>query len=97
MKAKFIKKYYGCKRSYDEEMVYLEYEYRGRIYTISENRRLGNEPLSWQHNVAQSHIDEEIRREEILAKTPHEKSENAEVGFNAFLEYLETGEESIFD
>ena len=112
MKAKFIKKYYGCKRSYDEEMVYLEYEYRGRIYTISENRRLGNEPLSWQHNVeqshideeirreeilAKSHIDEEIRREEILAKTPHEKSENAEVGFNAFLEYLETGEESIFN
>jgi len=30
-------------------------------------------------------------------KTPHEKSENAEVGFNAFLEYLETGEESIFN
>ena len=80
-----------------KRMVYLEYEYRGRIYTISENRRLGNEPLSWQHNVAQANIDEEISREEILAKTPHKKLEKAEVGFNAFLEYLETGDESIFD
>ena len=36
MKAKFIKKYYGSKRSYDEEMVYLEYEYRGHLNPLKD-------------------------------------------------------------
>ena len=55
MKAKFKNKYYGT--GYDRDYVYLEYEYRGMIYTVYENRAKGNEPLSWQHRNEQARID----------------------------------------
>ena len=51
MKAKYIGK------SYDKQFVYLEYEYRGKRYTVYENRAKGNEPLSWQHKSEQARID----------------------------------------
>lgn len=54
-KAKFIRKYYGT--GYDRHMVYMDYEYRGREYTVYENRAKGNEPLSWQHRSNQNYID----------------------------------------
>lgn len=60
-KATFIQKWYGC--GYDRHMVYLEYEYRGRRYTVYENRAKGNEPLSWQHRNAQAQIDSAIEIE----------------------------------
>ena len=61
MKATFIGKYYG--KGFDRNMVYLEYEYRGRTYTVYENRAKGNEPLSWQHRNAQADIDRSIELE----------------------------------
>lgn len=54
-KAKFIGKWYGT--GYERNTVYLEYEYRGMRYNITENMAKGNEPLSWQHKAEQARID----------------------------------------
>lgn len=53
--AKFIRKYYGT--GFDRNMVYMDYEYRGQVYTVYENRSKGNEPLAWQHKNEQNRID----------------------------------------
>lgn len=55
MKAKFIRKYYGT--GFDRNMVYMDYEYRGQVYTVYENRAKGSEPLAWQHRNEQNRID----------------------------------------
>lgn len=55
MSATFIGKFYGT--GYDRNTVYLEYEYRGMKYTVTENRAKGNEPLAWQHKSEQAIID----------------------------------------
>lgn len=55
MRAKFIDKWYGT--GFDRNMVYLEYEYRGERYTVTENMAKGNEPLVWQHKSEQARID----------------------------------------
>lgn len=55
MKSKFIGKW--CGKGYDRNTVYLEYEYRGERYTVTENIAKSNEPLSWQHKVEQDRID----------------------------------------
>lgn len=80
MKAKFIRKYYGT--GYDRHMVYLEYEYRGKRYTVSENRAKGNEPLAWQHKSEQALIDRQL-------DTKCTSTENAQVGFDLFYESLD--------
>ena len=61
MKAKFVRKYYGT--GYERQFIFLDYEYRGREYTVYENRAKGNEPLAWQHRNAQATIDKELDRE----------------------------------
>ena len=61
MKAKFIRKYYGT--GYERQFVFMDYEYRGREYTVYENRAKGNEPLAWQHRNAQATIDKELDKE----------------------------------
>ena len=61
MKAKFIRKYYGT--GYERQFVFMDYEYRGREYTVYENRAKGNEPLAWQHRNAQAIIDKELDQE----------------------------------
>ncbi len=55
MKAKFVRKYYGT--GFDRNMVYMDYEYRGQVYTVFENRSKGSEPLAWQHRNEQNRID----------------------------------------
>ena len=81
MKAKYIGKTYGT--GYERDFIFLEYEYRGQRYEVYENRAKGNEPLSWQHNMAQSHIDELIERAE-KAKSSTFEEEPAEVGLELF-------------
>lgn len=93
-KAKFIRKYYG--RGYDRDFVYLAYEYRGREYTVYENRAKGNEPLSWQHRNEQAHIDSLIE-EQSRPKKPYRYEDSAEYAFSLFLDYVETGDETVFD
>ena len=61
MKAKFIGKYTDT--SFGQFIIHLEYEYRGHRYTVYENRRTGNEPLSWQHRSQQDYIDRLIEIE----------------------------------
>lgn len=61
-KAKFLNRYEY--RNFNDDIVELEYEYRGHKYTVEENRRKGNEPLSWQHRNAQARIDSMIEMEE---------------------------------
>ena len=68
-KAKFIGKYRY--RQHNEDCAELEYEYRGRRYTIDVNYGKGNEPLAWQHRNAQERIDALIEREK--AESRHEK------------------------
>lgn len=63
MKAKFIRKYSGT--GYEKDFVFLDYEYKGHIYTIYQNYAKGNEPLSWQHRTAQDRIDKIIETENI--------------------------------
>lgn len=61
MKAKFIRKYFGT--GYERNYVYMDYEYRGREYTVYENLTKGNEPLAWQHKNHQDEIDKRIEQE----------------------------------
>lgn len=82
-KAKFIAKYYG--RGYEKDMVFLEYEYRGHVYTVYENRAMGNEPLAWQHASEQARIDEIIRQKEM----PNNSTEPCEVGLDLFFSMYE--------
>ena len=58
MKATFKYKYYG--QGFDRDFVYMVYEYRGKEYTVYENKAKGNEPLAWQHRNEQARIDREI-------------------------------------
>ena len=67
LKAKYIGKTYGT--GYNRDYVYLEYEYRGHTYEVYENRAKGNEPLAWQHKIAQGNIDRIIELEEKTNNT----------------------------
>ena len=60
-KAKYIGKWVDT--SYGQCIIHLEYEYRGHRYEVTENRRKGNTPLSWQHENEQGRIDELIEME----------------------------------
>lgn len=88
-KAKFVRKYY--QRNFSDHFLYMDYEYRGRIYTVWENLRKGNEPLSWQHAMAQAEIDREIE-EEAKPKKPFKYEDTAQAGFDMLWEYFEKGE-----
>lgn len=57
MKAKFIGKYYRTSWDFSRDVIELEYEYRGIRYSVFEDRKKGNEPLSWQHKSEQAMID----------------------------------------
>lgn len=92
-KAKFIRKYYG--RGYDRDFVYLDYEYRGREYTVYENRAKGNEPLSWQHRSEQARIDRLIELEN-KPKKPYRYEDSAQYGLDCFFAYI-NGDETAFD
>ena len=91
-KAKFISK--SRVSGFDRDSVYLEYEYRGKTYTVYENLAKGNEPLSWQHRSAQAAIDRDIEVEEKLKKFNESgKAESWETGFNLFWDFVTQGEE----
>ena len=91
-KAKFIGKYRGS--GFDRDIVYLEYEYRGKTYTVYENLAKGNEPLYWQHKSAQDAIDHDIEITEKLKKFNESgKAESWEVGFNLFWDFVTQGDE----
>lgn len=88
-KAKYIGKYVDT--SFGQHIVSLEYEYRGKRYTVTENLNKGNIPLSWQHRNAQIEIDARIERES-KPKKPYRYEDSAEYAFNLLYEYFETGE-----
>ena len=88
MKAKFVAKYYG--RGYEKDYVFLEYEYRGHVYTVYENRARGNEPLSWQHKSEQARIDKLIEIQN-MPKDPN--AEPAQVGLDMFFDYVNQEQE----
>ena len=79
-KAKFLNRYEY--RNFNDDIVELEYEYRGHKYTVEENRSKGNEPLSWQHRNAQARIDSMIEMEE------REKECNTDKGNDDWLKTL---------
>lgn len=89
-KAQFKCSYYGT--GFDRNMIYMDFEYRGRIYTVYENRSKGNEPIAWQHKSAQARIDAEIESEEKrkeYEKTHEQRYEDtAEYGFDLFWKYV---------
>ena len=90
-KAKFIGKWLGS--GFDRDSVYLEYEYRGRTYTVYKNLSKGNEPVSRQHRNAQNAIDRYIETEEKLKKFNESgKAESLETGFNSFWDFVPQGE-----
>lgn len=76
-KAKFIGKYHGT--GYERDFVYLEYEYRGKTYTVYENRAKGNEPLAQQHKSEQALIDRQLDQKCMA-------TEHAQVGLDLFFE-----------
>lgn len=53
-KAKYKGKYRDVRFC---DITYLQYEYRGYTYDVYINHNRGNEPLSWQHKMAQDRID----------------------------------------
>jgi hypothetical protein len=81
MRAKFIEKYYG--KGYERDFVFLVYEYRGKRYTVYENRAKGNEPLAWQHANEQASIDTLIELES-RPKKPYRYEDTAEYGLALF-------------
>lgn len=83
MRAVFKRKYYG--KGFDRDFVFMDYEYRGKEYTVYENRAKGNEPLAWQHRNEQARIDREIEVENKPMKEPRYE-DTAEYGFNLFWE-----------
>lgn len=85
-KARYIGKTYGT--GYDRNMIYLEYEYRGKRYEVYENRAKGNEPLAWQHAAEQAKIDELIEQENTPQK-PYRYEDTAEYGMDLFWELIE--------
>lgn len=74
MKAKFIRSYYFQKRKY------LEYEYRGRNYSVCADWNA--KPLVWQHKSEQSLIDRQLY-------TKTKTTENAQVGLDLFFSLYE--------
>lgn len=89
-KAQFKGSYYGT--GFDRNMIYADFEYRGRIYTVYENRSKGNIPIAWQHRNEQDRIDAEIEREEKQKEyeATHEPrpEDTAEYGFDLFWKYV---------
>lgn len=85
-KAKYIGKHVDT--SFGQYIVELEYEYRGKRYTVYENRNKGNIPLSWQHKNEQGRIDTLIEME----NNPCVHTESAQVGLDKLFNYFETGE-----
>ena len=77
--------------------MFLVYRYRGHEYTVYENRAKGNEPLSWQHKSEQARIDRLVEDWESKPKKPYRYEDSAQYGFNKFSEFLETGDDSVFD
>ena len=73
MKAMFVRAYTFQHRKY------LEYEYRGRMYSVCADWNAEN--LSWQHKSEQDLIDRQL-------DTKCVSTENAEVGFNLFWESI---------
>lgn len=89
MRAKLIEKYYD---KHQPDLIFMDYEYRGHVYTVYENRAKGSEPLSWQHKIAQSKIDTLIKNEKNESKKMHCYEDTAEYGFNLFWDMVEKGE-----
>lgn len=73
-KAKYIRTYYFQYRKY------LEYKYRGQIYSVC--AEWNAEPIAWQHKSEQALIDSRL-------DTIYKSTESAEVGFELFWESVE--------
>ena len=73
-KAKFIGTYTFQRRKY------LEYEYRGRKYSVCADWNA--EPIAWQHRSEQELIDRQL-------DTKCMATENAQIGLDFFFESLE--------
>ena len=72
--------------------VHLFYEYRGREYMVTDMHN-GIDNLREQHLFEQRRIDKIISEQ----TTEVNGTEPAEVGFDMFLEYCESGDATIFD
>lgn len=83
MKAKYIGKYTDT--SYGQHKILLEYEYRGKRYTVTEDRRHGNEPLAWQHRLEQDWIDR-------ILDTHNNATESAQEGLDFFFRMMDSEE-----
>lgn len=89
-KAQFKRSYYET--GFNRNIIYMDYEYRGKTYTVYSNLKKGNEPIAWQHSNAQAQIDAEIEREEKRKEyeATHEPryEDTAEYGFELFWKYV---------
>lgn len=88
MRAKYVGKYIDT--SFGQYIIELEYEYRGRRYTVYENRNKGNEPLSWQHRREQDWIDRVIEIES-KPKQSIDPADTCEAALDKLWNYFETG------
>ena len=93
LKAKFVGRY--AWNDWGQQRVLLEYEYRGRRYTVEENLSRGNIPLAWQHRNKQDDIDAAIEREEREAKST-QTGPTAQEAFDVWWDYIE-GDEDAFN
>lgn len=82
MRAKFIHKTYDTERH-----PVLTYEYRGYHYDVIDYGWRGGEPLSWQHNYEQAHIDQLVE-DSLKPKTGYVETP-AEVGLEMFFASFE--------
>ena len=80
MEATFVERWYDSINNHPV----LVYEYRSHKYDVVDYGWKGGEPLSWQHKLAQAHIDEMIEIEKN--KSSDFVPEKAEAGFELFWE-----------
>lgn len=71
--------------------VHLFYRYRGHEYMVTDEHNGYSVPMAAKHKWEQDRIDKEIADAEKPKREP-KYEETAQAGFDAFMEYCETGE-----
>lgn len=92
-KAEYIGKVTDKYPTHGGHAVNLFYRYRGHEYMVTDMHNGYSETLAEQHKREQKKIDRII--EEQFNPSIH--TEPAEIGLNMFFDYVETGDETVFD
>ena len=94
-KAKYLGKYVYKYTVRGVHPVDLFYEYRGREYIVTDMHN-GIDDLAAQHAAEQARIDRLIEKEAKPDKE-YRYEDSGDYGFDLFWQYVNSGDETIFD